>query len=150
MVRSGSHDSSHISSSPLVLFRQFLHDEEIYHDPLAFNPDRFLRADGSLDPDVRDPSAAFGFGRRICVGRYLAIESLWIAIACVLSLFDIKKVVGEDGKEITPKAEYIRGFVWCVPSFTDSHARDSSTHSTRLLQAPEALPVRHRAAFEGP
>ncbi|KAI0683560.1 cytochrome P450 [Earliella scabrosa] len=115
----------------------FLHDEEIYHDPLAFNPNRFLRADGSLDPDVRDPSAAFGFGRRICVGRYLAIESMWIAIACVLSLFDIRKVVGEDGKEITPNAEYIRGFVWHPKPFPCVIAPRSKDHEALLMAAAE-------------
>ncbi|KAI0362724.1 cytochrome P450 [Trametes cingulata] len=92
-----------------------LHDEKMYPDAERYNPDRFLNADGSLNPAVRDPtSAAFGFGRRICPGRFMALDSMWIAIACVLSVFEIKKAVDEDGKEITPDGEYIRGFL-CHP-----------------------------------
>ncbi|KAI0371752.1 cytochrome P450 [Pilatotrama ljubarskyi] len=92
-----------------------LHDEQMYPDAARYNPDRFLNPDGSLNPAVRDPAtAAFGFGRRICPGRFMALDSMWIAIACVLSLFEIKKAVGEDGKEIMPDGEYIRGFL-CHP-----------------------------------
>jgi cytochrome P450 len=40
----------------------------MYPDPMAFNPDRFLDADGKLNPDIMDPAqASFGFGRRLCV-----------------------------------------------------------------------------------
>ncbi|KAI0807274.1 cytochrome P450 [Fomes fomentarius] len=92
-----------------------LHDEKAYPNPSSYNPDRFLLSDGTLDPAVRDPSvAAFGFGRRICPGRFMAVDSIWITIACVLSLFEIRKAIGEDGQEITPDGEYFRGFL-CHP-----------------------------------
>jgi len=50
---------------PLTLVVRFiLHDPEVFTDPSAYNPERYLK-DGQLNPDVRDPvSAAFGFGRR--------------------------------------------------------------------------------------
>jgi cytochrome P450 len=44
--------------------RAMLHDKDIYPDPLAFKPERWLTADGRLNPDVVEPTAAFGFGRR--------------------------------------------------------------------------------------
>ncbi|KAF7336122.1 Cytochrome P450 [Mycena venus] len=83
-----------------------LHDKEMYADPHSFNPERFL-LDGKLNPAVRDPeTAAFGFGRRICPGRYMATASIWIAVASMLAAFNIKKAVDEDGKEVEPSFEY--------------------------------------------
>ncbi|KAN0084465.1 Cytochrome P450, partial [Tylopilus felleus] len=56
------------------------HDESKYPDPHAFIPERFLNHDGSLKPnDVEN--IAFGFGRRICVGRYFADTSVWSVMA---------------------------------------------------------------------
>ncbi|OCH91964.1 cytochrome P450 [Obba rivulosa] len=56
------------------------------YDPHAFLPERFL--DDSLP--VVDPSTwAFGFGRRICPGRFLAENSLFIFAVTLLSAFDI-------------------------------------------------------------
>lgn len=38
---------------------------EDYPEPDVFKPERFIGADGQIDPSVRDPfHAAFGFGRR--------------------------------------------------------------------------------------
>lgn len=98
-------------------FRSILHDESVYNNPALFNPSRFLNQDGTLNPSVRDPSvAAFGFGRRICPGRFLALEALWLAIVSVLAVFDIVRAVDDEGKEIIPDGEYLSGVVWCVSS----------------------------------
>lgn len=41
-----------------------MHDPDVYPQPEAFQPERFLK-DGKHDVDARDPHvAAFGFGRR--------------------------------------------------------------------------------------
>ena len=37
-------------------------DEEVYEDADSFRPERFLKADGTLNDDTMD--YAFGFGRR--------------------------------------------------------------------------------------
>ncbi|KAJ3555937.1 hypothetical protein NM688_g2303 [Phlebia brevispora] len=66
-----------------------LHDPKDYPDPEAFNPDRFMR-DGALNPEVRSPVAAFGYGRRICPGRHLATESLALMIASILHVFNVE------------------------------------------------------------
>lgn len=59
----------------------------------AFNPDRFVK-DGVLDPDILNPEvAAFGFGRRICPGRFMAHDSVWMLIACILAVFDVQPMV---------------------------------------------------------
>jgi len=109
-----------------------LHNEEIYPDPFTFNPDRFLNKDGSLDPSVRDPAhACWGFERRylylpltwydiylyvymffsICPGRYMAFSQVWIAVATLLTVYDIQKAVDKDGRVIEPVHEYTSAIV---------------------------------------
>jgi len=81
-----------------------LHDEENYPAPHEFNPDRFVEP---ASPGVNQyPSEAFGFGRRICPGRYLAENSIWLAIARILATFTICKAVDEKGMPIEPSVEY--------------------------------------------
>ncbi|KAJ7873153.1 cytochrome P450 [Mycena leptocephala] len=87
-----------------------LHDEVMYPDPYAFKPERFL-LDGKPNPAIRNPDAAFGFGRRECPGRHMATSSLWITIASLLATLDITKAVGEDGKVIEPNHDYFSALV---------------------------------------
>ncbi|KAJ7152976.1 cytochrome P450 [Mycena filopes] len=93
-----------------------MHDEEVYPDPKSFKPERFL-LDGKLNPDVQDPEAVFGFGRRICPGRHLAQNSLWLTMASILAAFDISKAVDDDGKVIEPSYEYYSALVYAPLPF---------------------------------
>ncbi|KAI0693293.1 cytochrome P450 [Cerioporus squamosus] len=78
-----------------------LHDPETYPEPDRFMPERFLGKDGELDPDVCDPARfAFGYGRRICPGRYFADASLFINIAMVLHVFNITLPLDKSGNPI--------------------------------------------------
>ncbi|KAF9268002.1 cytochrome P450 [Marasmius fiardii PR-910] len=72
-----------------------LHDGEVYPDPMTFNPDRFMKKDGNEELPPHPEMFAFGFGRRICPGRYLALTSMWIAVAHILATFTITR----DGEE---------------------------------------------------
>ncbi|KAF7366793.1 Cytochrome P450 [Mycena sanguinolenta] len=82
------------------------HDEQVFSDPFAFRPERFLDKESPLP----DPSTiAFGWGRRICPGRFLAENSLWLHVATILACFNITPVVGDDGKPIIPPREYTSG-----------------------------------------
>ncbi|KAJ7584571.1 cytochrome P450 [Mycena floridula] len=88
-----------------------LHDEEIYPDPDSFIPERFL-TDGRLN-NVQDPrDIVFGAGRRICPGRFMAWESIWIAIASILTAFHISKRVDKDGNTMEPSGQFAGGIVW--------------------------------------
>ncbi|KAJ3981203.1 hypothetical protein F5890DRAFT_573149 [Lentinula detonsa] len=78
---------------------------------MTFNPDRFLRNDLAVVDPV---SVAFGYGRRICPGRFMAESQLWISIACILSAFEIKPGNDERGRPIVPKAAFSSGFIWYV------------------------------------
>ncbi|KAJ3746113.1 cytochrome P450 [Lentinula detonsa] len=93
-----------------------LHDENMYPEPHTFRPERFIGKDGRINPLVKDPDTAlFGFGRRICPGRFMAFSSIWIAVASILAVFDITKPIDENGNVIEPTYEYIPSMA-CVPA----------------------------------
>ncbi|KAK0497941.1 cytochrome P450 [Armillaria luteobubalina] len=86
-----------------------LHDEAVYGpETETFNPDRFMK-DGVLNPDVPFPMETFGFGRRICPGRDLAIDSIKITIVSLLAVFEFGKAVDAEGNTIEVSGEYLSG-----------------------------------------
>ncbi len=76
--------------------RAILHDPALYPEPHAFKPERFLNQDGTLRDDPVLMSA-FGYGKRICPGRHFADGTLFIVIASVLSVFNIRRPDSENG-----------------------------------------------------
>ncbi|EMD36555.1 hypothetical protein CERSUDRAFT_95844 [Gelatoporia subvermispora B] len=87
-----------------------LHDPDDYPEPELFNPDRFTQ-DGKLNPNVRDPAtAAFGFGRRICAGRHFSDATLFINVASILHVLNIRPKHNEHGTPILPEAKATSGF----------------------------------------
>ncbi|KAH9973773.1 cytochrome P450 [Lactifluus volemus] len=71
-----------------------LHDPSMYPDPDVFKPERFLNPDGSSREDPVLESA-FGYGRRICPGRYFSDATLFITAASLFSVFNFRKREGE-------------------------------------------------------
>ena len=86
----------------LSCFRAILHDPEMYPDPEAFKPERFLNKDGSVrdDPTL---SLVFGIGKRICPGRHFVDAAIFIVASSVLSVFKVTKAKDENGIEIPVK-----------------------------------------------
>ncbi|KAK1235349.1 hypothetical protein PQX77_001438 [Marasmius sp. AFHP31] len=89
--------------------RAVTHDEALYGpNPDAFNPDRFMQVDSKPpDPEL----FAFGFGRRICPGRYLAMNTIYLTVAHLLATFTIAKAIDGDGNEVEPVAEFTPNFI---------------------------------------
>ncbi|KAF3189853.1 hypothetical protein TWF788_009839 [Orbilia oligospora] len=91
----------------------FGRDPANYPDPEIFNPERFLGPNKQIDPRT----FTFGFGRRICPGRYLAEPTSFILMARSLASFKISKAIGSDGKEIDPVIEELPGVISHVKNF---------------------------------
>ncbi|KAG6828014.1 hypothetical protein H0H87_003076 [Tephrocybe sp. NHM501043] len=64
-------------------------DPSVFPDPEKFNPQRWLREDGTLREDLR--SYPFGFGRRICPGQYIATASVMLNTALIQWAFNVRK-----------------------------------------------------------
>ena len=89
----------------LVNLWQCHHDPASYGpDAASFTPERFLDEHGRLIPgpvEKRDDGhSAYGFGRRACVGKHAANDSLFIDIATVLWAVRLERARDENGKEI--------------------------------------------------
>ncbi|EFI27427.1 cytochrome P450 [Coprinopsis cinerea okayama7 len=82
-----------------------MHDPNVFENPMEFKPERYLK-DGVIDSTVLDPeSGAFGYGRRICPGRYFGIELLTLYVASLLAVYDIKPAKDDAGNPIPIKLE---------------------------------------------
>ena len=77
-------------------------DPEIYAHADDFDAERWIR-DPSLQPPV-----AFGYGRRICTGRHIAYNSLWIAVTRILWAFKITAPIDRSsGREVAVDSESV-------------------------------------------
>ncbi|KAI0770000.1 cytochrome P450 [Fomes fomentarius] len=64
-------------------------DPDVFPDPEAFKPTRWLNEKGQLRDDLRFFN--WGFGRRICPGQHVADRSVFINTALALWAFDISE-----------------------------------------------------------
>ncbi|KAJ7577362.1 cytochrome P450 [Mycena floridula] len=83
------------------------HDREVYgEDADDFKPERHLDEHGKLrsaTPDTKDEShLSYGFGRRICVGRHVANNSLFIWMASLIWCFNIRPGKDAQGNDVVP------------------------------------------------
>ncbi|KAF8638368.1 hypothetical protein AX16_010515 [Volvariella volvacea WC 439] len=103
-------------------------------DTEMFNPERFLDKNGKLNPDVMFPSMAFGFGRRQCAGKEIALSSMWLTIVTILATLDITKAKDKDGNVIEPSGKYSTGLM-CYPESFECNISFRSKKAEELVKA---------------
>lgn len=121
--------------------RAMFHDESIYPAPRTYDPERYLK-DGELDPYVNDPEdRIFGSGRRyelfnrcapispqslteafctvsacrICPGRYFAMRTIFLNVATILTVFDIRVPLDE---KLEPRYDEEHLLRYAPPTFS--------------------------------
>ncbi|KAI1412256.1 putative cytochrome P450 oxidoreductase OrdA-like protein [Hypoxylon sp. FL1857] len=114
----------------------FTHDPDVYRDPMEFKPERFLAMNGH-EPEPDPHMFVFGFGRRICPGRYLADNALYLNVAQSLAVFNISKIV-ENEREVTPTAKFEPGVV-SHPVPYKNVIKPRSPHHEKLIRSIEEI-----------
>ncbi|KAF4955409.1 hypothetical protein FGADI_4589 [Fusarium gaditjirri] len=89
------------------------HDPKVYHDPMEFKPERYFEPYNEPSP----MDLVFGFGRRACPGRCIADQTLFLSIAQTLAVFEIKKALDGEGREIAVVYEQLPGVISRVKPF---------------------------------
>ncbi|KAL0563540.1 hypothetical protein V5O48_018525, partial [Marasmius crinis-equi] len=120
-----------------------LHDERNYPEPFSFKPDRYI-VDGKLSfESCRDPATiVFGFGRRVCPGRYMGYSSVWIgkyqrhSITSILKVFKIQKAKDENGNVLEPTYKYLDGLA-IVPAPFECLMLPRSAAAEELIKSLE-------------
>lgn len=86
-----------------------MHDPKLFSDPMTFKPERFLGIEGN-SPELDPHSVVFGFGRRICPGRFLADSTVYLSVAQTLAVFNISNAT-QDGIAITKNPKFEPGLI---------------------------------------
>ncbi|KIJ25389.1 hypothetical protein M422DRAFT_273670 [Sphaerobolus stellatus SS14] len=110
-----------------------LHDPAVYPDPFEFKPERFIK-NGKIDPDVLDPYVAiFGYGRRVCPGRYFADDTAYIMIVSILASLNISAPLDENGRPKQLICDMDDGIV-SFPKPFDCDIKPRSKVATELIR----------------
>ncbi|CAG5128436.1 unnamed protein product [Candidula unifasciata] len=100
----------------------FHHNEEIWEDPWAFKPERFLNDQGQLlpaDHPVRKNVLPFGAGTRSCPGEIFAKSRVFMFLTNILQKYDVippanEKLVPADFRS---NHDAVKGFIRQVQPF---------------------------------
>jgi cytochrome P450 len=110
----------------------FCHDPAVHPEPERFLPERFIAPRNEPDPAQH----VFGYGRRICPGRYLAEDSVFLSVARLLACFDMAKQKDNLGREIDFEIDMTPGLICRPGTFPYSISPRSEKHA-ELIQSVE-------------
>lgn len=103
----------------------FARDPASYRDPEAFAPERHLAPRGEPDPG----GYVFGFGRRVCPGRKLVEDALFLTVAKTLAVFDVSPAVDGEGREVEYEVGVTPGTIASPLPFRVKIAPRSEAHA---------------------
>ncbi|KLO17442.1 cytochrome P450 [Schizopora paradoxa] len=133
--RDDTYNGYFIPAKSIMLPNQWamLHDPEEYPEPSIFRPERFLPGIG--ERVQRDPAkVAFGFGRRICPGRFMAENTVFIMAVQILAVFDICKALNDKGEVIEPEVKFTHDGVARYPLPFECAIKPRSREAIELLR----------------
>lgn len=79
------------------------HNPAIWPDPYRFDPDRFAAPadhEGAPDGGARYAHLPFGGGPRSCIGQYLAMAEMVVAVATIVRAFSLESLVEEPALDV--------------------------------------------------
>jgi len=124
----------------------FTHDPAVYPDPMIFRPERHIETPThKAEPDPRN--FIFGYGRRICPGRHVADNALFITIAQSLAVFNIGKVI-ENGEVLEPEVKFEPGAISHPLPYRCSIKPRSQRHADLIKAAEKDYPWEESDAKE--
>lgn len=101
----------------------YFHDPQTYADPSRYDPARYL-----APRNEPEPMDAFGYGRRICPGRFVAQETLFLTISRTLAAFTISKAM-HNGKPVDFVPQHAPGGIDHPQDFPYSIVPRSEKHA---------------------
>lgn len=104
-------------------------DPEVYTNPETFNPERFMGSDPEIDPRT----FVFGFGRRICPGRFFAENNLFLVCATLLATLNITRAHDSDGNDIVPLTIEYEGHITRHPKLFPCKIQARSAQAEALV-----------------
>ncbi|KAG0696217.1 cytochrome P450 [Suillus ampliporus] len=108
-------------------------DPEVYPEPDAFKPQRWIDDQGRVRVDLRN--FHYGFGRRVCPGQHLADRSVFINSVLILWAFRLTL----DTTKSSDNMGFMNGELAKRPCAIDFEARIPETDLRRMVQNdPEA------------
>ncbi|KAG6000837.1 hypothetical protein E4U21_004951 [Claviceps maximensis] len=128
----------------------YMHDPVTYPNPSEFDPGRFLEPRN--EPDPKDH--VFGYGRRICPGRYVADDTLYLTISRLIATFNVTEKLDEQGRPYEIKRGATAGLISRPIPFPYSIATRSAKHAelirkTELDHPWEESDAEHLVNLEG-